>query len=113
MVNNKKVAIYCRVARSDQTAIERQKTVLQGFAEEQGYTNSVCYMDNGFSGFDYMRTALLQMQSDISKGQIEAVIVHDIARIGRSYTHTLEWMHWLGKQGVELIIYDQVMAQTA
>jgi DNA invertase Pin-like site-specific DNA recombinase len=38
-MDNKKVAIYCRVARKDDTAIEIQKDALKRFAEENGYND--------------------------------------------------------------------------
>jgi DNA invertase Pin-like site-specific DNA recombinase len=46
-MNEKKVAIYCRVACEDKNAIAFQESVVRNFADKNGFSGCICYCDNG------------------------------------------------------------------
>jgi len=100
---NRRVAIYLRVAREDDDAITMQKSVLQDYAEKQGYMNISVYADNGVSGINFNRPALAQLEADIQTGTIGTVIVQNLSRIGRDYIKTEDWITGIRQKGVSFI----------
>jgi len=96
-------AIYCRVAREDDDAIEQQETVLRNYAAEHGFDNLSVYADNGASGLSYNRPALSQLEADIRKGQIETVIVCSFDRIGRDILKTQRLIDNSRRKGVSFL----------
>lgn len=83
-------ALYCRLSRDDGTenesnSISNQKTLLQQKAKEYGFSNTRCYVDDGFTGTNFNRPGFQQMLEDIDLGYISAVMVKDLSRLGRDY----------------------------
>ena len=103
MSNNKRVALYCRVAREDDTAMEGQARMIQNFAEEQGYINTVLYSDNGVSGIGLNRPAFGCLSADILAGQIKTVIVKDLSRISRNPLELAGWFNGIQRCGVSCV----------
>ena len=101
--NTRKTAIYCRVAQTDNMAIEMQKSTLKGFTEQQGYTNSVLYIDNGFNGLNFNRPSFKKLNKDINAGKIERVIVLTICRLGRNTIEVVNWIDRVKAKGVRVI----------
>ena len=100
MKNNIKVALYCRVAREDDTAIKIQEEMLRRFAEENNYTNLSIYTDNGFNGLNFNRPAFIQMDNDIEAGLIDTVIVKDLSRLSRNTINIFDWLDKIQSKGV-------------
>lgn len=101
--NKRTVALYCRVARSDDLAIERQQKVLIQFAALKGYSNPVCYSDNGVSGMTLDRPAFAELVRDIKTGKVEKVIVKDFSRIGRNMIEVEKWIEDCRKASTPVI----------
>lgn len=97
------VAIYCRVNRDDDLALNCQQEDMRSVAEKHGYLHPMYYLDKGASGLNLERPALTRLQADVMAGYIDAVLVHALSRIGRNYTDVVTWMRWLESQGVKLI----------
>jgi len=100
MRNNIKVALYCRVAREDDTAIKIQEETLRRFAEKNNYANLSIYSDNGFNGLNFNRPAFIQMDNDIETGLIDTVIVKDLSRLSRNTFNTFDWLDKIQSKGV-------------
>jgi len=100
--NNLRVAVYCRVAHKDDTAIKMQEETLRRFAEENGYNNLSIYSDNGFHGLNFNRPAFIQMDNDIKAGLIDTVIVNDLSRISRNTFNTFDWLDKIQSKRVSL-----------
>ncbi|MDL2287407.1 recombinase family protein [Eubacteriales bacterium OttesenSCG-928-G02] len=84
----------------DDTAIENQRRELLLSAHEHGYENALIYIDNGESGNTFDRPGLNAMKAEIKRGELEAVFVWNISRIGRGFLKTDMFITWLREQGV-------------
>ena len=98
-----RVAVYLRVACMDDNAIEKQKTTLRIYAQEQGYNDIAEYSDNGYNGLNFDRPAFMQMTNDIRAGLINKIIVKDISRISRNYIQFGEWLDDMRRKNVSVI----------
>ena len=97
-----KAALYIRVARMDGDAVERQKTQLRVFAQEQGCKDIAIYVDNGYSGLNLNRPAFMQMENDIRAGLVNELIIRDLSRISRDTMLTYDWLEKTRINGVEV-----------
>ncbi len=85
-----KAALYMRLSRDDEikgesNSITNQRKLLQKTAEDLGYALTQEYVDDGYSGVSFERPAFMAMERDIESGQIAAVIVKDLSRLGRDH----------------------------
>ena len=88
--DNRITALYERLSRDDDLAgdsnsIVNQKKMLEDYAKNNGYTNTVHFTDDGFSGGSFERPGWKQMLSRIENGDISTVIVKDMSRVERDY----------------------------
>ncbi len=88
--DNRITALYERLSRDDDLAgdsnsIVNQKKMLEDYTKNNGYTNTVHFTDDGFSGGSFERPGWKQMLSRIENGDIGTVIVKDMSRVGRDY----------------------------
>lgn len=88
--DNRITALYERLSRDDDLAgdsnsIVNQKKMLEDYAKNNGYTNTVHFTDDGFSGGSFEKPGWKQMLSRIENGDIGTVIVKDMSRVGRDY----------------------------
>ncbi|MBE5811180.1 MAG: hypothetical protein E7318_09645 [Clostridiales bacterium] len=86
-------ALYERLSRDDDivgdsSSIANQKTYLEAYAAQQGFTNCVHYTDDGYSGVNFDRPGWNRMIDDMEAGKIGVVLVKDMSRIGRNYLST-------------------------
>lgn len=85
-------ALYERISREDALrdadSIGHQKAYLEQVAGERGFGNCRHYTDDGWSGGTFDRPGWKQMIADIEAGQVGAVLVKDMSRIGRDYLQT-------------------------
>jgi site-specific DNA recombinase len=81
-------AIYCRSATTGDS-VPAQLEVCQGFAREHGYIVPDAYVcfDDGRSGTTLERPGLQRLRELIQTRAIQAVIVHDLARLSRTLPH--------------------------
>lgn len=95
-MNNKELKItvlYERLSRDDElegesNSITNQKSYLQCYAEEKGFTNCRHYTDDGYSGGNFERPGWKQLIADIDAGLVDVVIAKDLSRVGRDYVET-------------------------
>ena len=71
--------------QGESNSITNQRRLLEKVAAEMGYKGVREYIDDGISGTTFDRPAFIKMTEDISDGQIEAVLVKDMSRLGRDY----------------------------
>lgn len=86
----KVAALYCRLSRDDENdgesnSISNQKKMLLKTAADYGYTQTQIYIDDGISGATFERPGFRAMEQGIIDGEIDAVFVKDMSRLGRDY----------------------------
>lgn len=108
-------ALYERLSRDDDlegesNSISTQKKILEKYAKESGFKNTVHFTDDGKSGvFFENRDGFQEMLKGIQAGTISTVIVKDMSRLGRDYLKVGEFMETFRKLNIRLIaINDNV-----
>ena len=86
---NKITALYCRLSRDDEQdglsgSIKNQQTILEKYAQENGFRNTRVLIDDGWSGTNFARPAFTEIMELAEKGLIGTLIVKDHSRLGRN-----------------------------
>ena len=73
MTTDKITALYCRLSQDDMldgesNSITNQKAILKKYADENGFRNTVYYVDDGVSGTTFER--------DGFKAMIDRIVIH-------------------------------------
>lgn len=88
------VACYCRLSKDDDIkdgtsiSIETQKKLLEDYCNSRGFTIYDFYCDDGFTGTNFHRPDFERMMNDVHNGNVNAVLVKDLSRLGRNYIET-------------------------
>lgn len=69
----------------DSNSIQNQKLLLERYAAEKGFTNTLFLYDDGYSGTNFNRSGWQQVMELMESGQVETLIVKDMSRLGREY----------------------------
>lgn len=96
-----RVALYCRVSTSKQDT-ERQERDLRAFAERRGM-DVVAIIHETASGAKNDRTARADVMRLARQGRINAVVVSELSRWGRSTVDLIETVNQLAHWGVSLL----------
>ena len=96
-MTDKITALYCRLSQDDMlqgesNSITNQKAILKKYAEDNGFRNTVFYVDDGVSGTTFQREGFMAMMDDIEEGKVGTVITKDLSRLGRDYLKTGEYI---------------------
>ena len=88
--DGKITALYCRLSRDDElqgesNSITNQKAILQKYAEDNGFSNTMCFVNDGYSGTNFNRPDWQRLVGMIDEGLIGTIIVKDMSRLGRDY----------------------------
>ena len=88
--NDKITALYCRLSRDDElqgdsNSIINQKAILQKYADDNGFGNTMVFVDDGYSGTNFDRPDWERLIALAEDGKIGTVIVKDMSRLGRDY----------------------------
>ena len=83
--SHKITALYSRLSNGDEdrdggesNSIQKQKSFLEGFAKQRGFSNIMHYIDDDESGRFFDRSGYVQMMNDVEIGKIGIVIMKDI-----------------------------------
>ncbi len=92
-INDKKVAIYCRLSKDDGTntesmSIGTQKQMLADYVKANNLGVTEEYVDDGYSGKNFNRPAFKRMIKDIKNGKIWCCVTKDLSQLGRNYIET-------------------------
>ena len=90
LLSSKITALYCRLSRDDElqgdsNSIRNQKAILQKYADDNGFTNTQFFVDDGYSGTNFNRPDWTRLMALVEDGQVGAIIVKDMSRLGRDY----------------------------
>ncbi len=88
--NDKITALYCRLSRDDElqgdsNSIINQKAILQKYADDNGFGDTMFFVDDGYSGTNFDRPDWERLIALAEDGKIGTVIVKDMSRLGRDY----------------------------
>lgn len=79
----KVTALYCRSARNNQEAIDKQLNLLEQYCKDHDIKSFKPYIDINQKGTSVTRPALYLLRSDLEAGKIDKVIVTSITRLTR------------------------------
>ena len=114
MVKTKIALLYERLSRDDELqgescSIQHQKAMLEDYAQRNGFPRFKHFTDDGVSGTRFDRPGFMAMMEEVEDGNVEAIIVKDMSRMGRDYLKVGQVMELLRQRGVRLIaINDNV-----
>ena len=114
MAKTKIALLYERLSRDDELngesfSIQNQKIMLEDFACRNGYPRFKHFTDDGVSGTRFDRPGFMAMMEEVEGGNVEAIIIKDMSRMGRDYLKVGQVMEILRQRGVRLIaINDNV-----
>ncbi len=96
-MTDKITALYCRLSQDDMlqgesNSITNQKAILKKYAEDNGFSNPVFYVDDGVSGTTFERDGFKAMMAGVEAGKVGTVITKDLSRLGRDYLKTGEYI---------------------
>ena len=79
-------ALYCRLSRDDNmdsesNSIQNQRKILQKATKDKGYTDTVFFVDDGYSGGNFERPGFQAMLDHLSTGKANMVITKDYCAI--------------------------------
>ena len=86
--------------------------MLEDYARRNGFPNPTHFTDDGISGTRFDRPGFTTMMEEGEAGNVEAIIVKDMSRLGRDYLKVGQIMEILRQRGVRFIaINDGVDSQ--
>lgn len=114
-----KACLYLRLSDEDKRNIEdnsignQKKICLEHLKKLPEIEVIASYIDNGASGTNFSRSGFKQMLQDLTKGEINCVVVKDLSRLGRNYLETSEYMEkFFPEAGIRFIAvnngYDSI-----
>lgn len=92
MANQEKYTIlYGRLSQEDEregesNSIQNQRMMLEKYAADNGFENTLFLSDDGYSGTDFdRRPAWGKLMELVENGEVATIIVKDMSRLGRNY----------------------------
>lgn len=107
--NSKIVALYERLSREDDelqgdsNSIVNQKKFLEDYAVRNGFTNTVHFTDDGYTGANFDRPDWKRLMDGVQANKIGTVIFKDMSRFGRDYLDVGYYMRTFRECGIRLI----------
>lgn len=106
--NSKMTALYSRLSKDDlltgeSQSISNQKSLLEQYAEQNGFLNARHFSDDGHTGVDFNRPAWQEMIAEVEAGSVGTIIVKTLDRMGRNYLQTGLYREMFRERGVRLI----------
>ena len=101
-----RVWLYGRLSNDDDVdmnSLENQLRIIRTYASELGYQIVGESYDDNVSGMRFDRKGLSQVTQAVDAGQLDAVIVKDLSRLGRHQMQTALFIDYLRQCGVAVI----------
>lgn len=106
-----RVGVYLRVSTDEQT-IDNQREVLLPFVDKRGW-DPVEFTDESISGARRDRPGYQEMLEAARQGDINAVVVYKLDRLGRSMSQLVTDVERLQDWGVDVVTYDESIDTTS
>ena len=93
MRQTKITALYERLSHDDQLAgesnsIVNQKSMLEEYANANGFPNPIHFTDDGISGTRFDRPGYLRMMDEVENGNVGILLCKDVSRLGRDCAYS-------------------------
>jgi len=114
-----RTAAYLRVSTDEQAesglGIDNQKSRTQAMATVKGWAQPELYVDEGVSGTKdaSRRPELQRLLTDVRSGQVDAVIILSLDRLGRKTRMVLDLVEELTAHGVALVSCKESLDTTS
>ena len=109
MASQKYTILYGRLSQEDDrlgdsNSIVNQRLLLEKYAQDSGFENTLFLADDGYSGTNFERPSWKKIVELIENGEVETLIVKDMSRLGREYLKVGELTElYLPTKGVRFI----------
>ena len=109
MASQKYTILYGRLSQEDDrlgdsNSIVNQRLLLEKYAQDNGFENTLFLADDGYSGTNFERPSWKKIVELIETGEVETLIVKDMSRLGREYLKVGELTElYLPTKGVRFI----------
>jgi len=94
-----KGAVYIRCSKYNnekENSIYMQQCIVHKFVESKpDIVVEDVFVDNGYSGLDFLRPGFGAMMEEIERGNIDCVLVKDLSRLGRDYIETGRYLQYV------------------
>ncbi len=89
--------LYGRLSQEDERAgesnsIQHQRDLLEKYARDKGFENTLFLADDGYSGTNFERPSWKKIVEMIEAGEVSTLIVKDASRLGREYLQVGSYM---------------------
>ena len=107
--NSTKACGYYRLSKEDgdkteSDSIKNQKSFVRDFAHKNKITLLDEYVDDGYTGTNFVRPSFTRLWKDIQDEKINCIIVKDLSRLGRNYIEMGKYLtQWFPQFGVRVI----------
>ena len=114
-MNSKTTILYERLSHEDgreneSLSIENQKSYLEEYAIKNGFSNILHLSDDGWSGTRWDRPAFLKMMDEIERGNVGAILIKDMSRLGRDHLRVGLFLEQLRELSVRLIAVAEAIS---
>ena len=105
---NKLTILYERLSLEDDrdgdsNSIINQRSLLQEYAERNGFTPFVHISDDGYSGTNWQRPGWQELLAKIESGEVANLLVKDSSRLGRDHLRVGLFREMLREKNIRLI----------
>jgi len=102
-----RAAIYCRVSTTAGQSVEMQLRDLRQLAQQRGLEIVAEFCDEGVSGSCDSRPQLDRMLSAAQRGELQAILIWRLDRLGRSLQHLVRLFENFRAWNVALISFGE------
>lgn len=77
-----------QVEKTESDSIANQRNLISDFISKQPefkHAQIVEFCDDGWSGRNFKRPAVMEMLKQVKEGRIQCIVVKDLSRFGRNY----------------------------
>jgi len=98
----KTIAVYVRVSTAGQD-LQSQEPDLKAWLKANRKGRRVSWYRDKFTGTTMRRPGMIELEADVHAGQVGAVVVWRLDRLGRTAHELLSWLNQLDVAGVEFV----------
>jgi DNA invertase Pin-like site-specific DNA recombinase len=115
MASQKYNILYGRLSQEDDrtgdsNSVINQRLLLEKYAADNGFENTIFLADDGYSGTNFERPSWKKIVDMIDAGEVETLIVKDLSRLGREYLQVGYYTEiYLPQKGVRFIAVNDAV----